>query len=83
MVGMLLPQRRGALLPAGGDLGAALDGNTIVQAEVPLLLAHRAPVQRGKQRCHPCPFGSRRIATTAGNVLQHKQTEDIGATAHG
>ncbi|WP_229182283.1 hypothetical protein [Bradyrhizobium oropedii] len=83
MFGVLLPHHRGALFPAGGHLGAALDGHAVVQTEVALLLAHRAPVQRGKQRCHPCLFRSHRIATTAGNVLQHKEREDIGATAHG
>src|ERR1700730_7242746 len=58
-------------VPASDDVGASGYRNAVVETEVPLLLAHLAPVQRVERRCHREISNGVCVATVPENVLQH------------
>ena len=85
MTGVALAHFERTLLPAGHRLHAALDRHAVVEAEVALLLAHRAPIQRREQCRHsksPIQPQPGRVSNLPENVLQHhdQETQRTGET---
>src|SRR5438309_10867436 len=53
MIGISLTRFGRKPVPAGDDVGTSGYGQAVVETEVPLFLAHLAPVQRVERRRHP------------------------------